>query len=214
MVRTRIVDRSHVWAAFPAEWIKDGRLSTFLGGRRAGVSLAALKMFITLNLRVDEDGAVNITTQSLIDLARVSSIGIVQATRRLISLDMLDVTRQPSKGNKYWIKANSEWCRFPYASEPMLHRLIEGAESRNLALECLKIYLIICAHAAPRSDFEMTSTSLSVMGGIPSFRIPPAIDWLVRHNLISEPRSLAPRSEYGLGFTFPLSLPARSIEIF
>jgi len=210
MIEARILTSNVQWAAFPAGWLHRGTLRTLRGGRQAGLSIATIKLFIALNLRIDADGAVNLTSKELIDLTRISSAAMTQAIRRLVGLNMMSVSRQHSTGSRYWIGIDDVWCRLPYANEPRLHHLIAAASTRNLALDCLKIYLIICANAdAIHPCFEMTPTRMTSLTGIPSFRLPAAVAYLAQHQLISQ---APPPSQEPLGWIGRLPLPVIDID--
>lgn len=195
-------DADQQWAAFPVSWIENGALLDLCGNRKAGVSIAAIRLFISFSLRANLNWRMSTTSVELMNLTQISSLSLVQATRRLIDLELIEVSRLGSRGSIYQVRPQSKYCRLPYACELRLHHMV-ASSPRKLALESLKMYLAICACSGASVDIAGQSADLTPLSGVPDSRVPVVLDHLQKFGLIHRefgPAEMARVEEFAAGF--------------
>lgn len=197
------------WAKLPSRWIiRDKGLYEF-SVAETGRNIAALKVYIAITLfsnfapnpQFKNAGFSCVTYDDLSELTGLSRAMVSQGIGCLEDRQLLRAHRS-NGGNVYELLDYSEppgWAKLPkrHILVRQLPSVLAHLQNRGrLALESLKLYLLIAAFRDSKSDLTLISyEKIAEYTNIPRPHIRKAIDSLINHDLVKFVRDQDPLEE-------------------
>lgn len=173
------------FSALPTWWIRELGLGAFVGGERAGTSLAALKVVMAVSLLANFHSRK--ARNSVSDLEKLTGLSRPMVLAGVSLLEQLNVLTVDRSGhvNEYEmsVTADANWGKLPY--ERLMARLPDMSNRGVISLSALKIYLLMVS-LRPNSSptLSIGHEKIREQTGIQTKHVRPALDILINHTLI------------------------------
>lgn len=174
------------WSALPTWWVREQGLGVFLGGEKAGRSIAALKVLIAISLLANFN--TRKARNSLSDLETLTGLSrpmVVAGIADLESKRILLVDRDGHM-NEYELAIPGDdrnWGKLPY--ERLRVHLADISNRGAITLGALKIYLLLASWRPNQSlTIAIGHDKIRDETGIQTRHVRPALDVLLNHTLI------------------------------
>ncbi|MEH6688754.1 MAG: hypothetical protein V7693_16010 [Halopseudomonas sabulinigri] len=174
------------WSALPTWWVREPGLADFLGGGKAGASIAELKTYIGLTVLADfKTKKVKTSISDLELLTGLSRPMVIRGIKGLESRGMLNVVRDGHINHYELIISDTDdkWGKVP--NDALRLHLPEIINRGAVTLAALKIYILI-ASLRPNSarDTAIGHKKIREHTGIQTRHVRAGLDILINHGLI------------------------------
>jgi hypothetical protein len=193
-----------LWSSFPRWWVGE-RLRNFHGGKTAGASMSALRVY--LGIALVSDYSTRIGTPSWDDLETLTGLSRPMVRNGLHAAEAAGLIAIDSSGYRHSyrlseVPTSKDFVKVPTA---LLRQALPKMPTRGAhALDCLKIYIVLL-RLLPRRSFHVAigHKKLVEWTGVKANRLRAGIDVLINHRLVHVVKAEAwdlghPHNEYHL----------------
>lgn len=196
------------WSRLPISWILDKKLRLFGAASMTGESIAALKIYVAIVLRAENNGLANVgpnqgsssvSYDELMSLTGISRPMIARGVRLLVVNQLIEIKPQGRGGkSRYFLAAYASsyrWGKIPnrvwygQPDETRIEVLHQLSNRRVSDLNALKLYLAFGAFINANSRYAMIGyEKIAEYTGVSRNMIRKAISVLIEYNLVNVDR--------------------------
>lgn len=170
----------------PTWWFREEKLKCFQGGLKAGESIAALKVLISISLHADfHTREADISFSSLEEITGLSRPMVIKGVKKLEEEKIVHIDRTGNT-NRYTMNIthnDAKWAKVPFN---LVKNKLRHISNRGIpALGALKIYISLLALRDNHTpQVKISYEKIRSWTGLQSSHIRPSLDILFNHSII------------------------------